>query len=55
MIVLKYDNIKTYDNKIIYDDMIILKVTKKNGFHPLFKRYIFQKTTGGGGIPLLAF
>ena len=29
---------------------IILKVTKKQGFHPLFRRYIFQKTTGEGQI-----
>ena len=27
-----YDNIKSY---------------KKAGFHPLFRRYIFRKTTGG--------
>ena len=27
--------------------MIILNVTKKTGFHPLFRRYIFRKTTGG--------
>ena len=26
--------------------MIILKVTKKTGFDPLFRRYIFCKTTG---------
>ena len=25
---------------------IILKVTKKPRFHPLYRRYIFQKTTG---------
>ena len=35
--------------------IIILKVTKKAGFHPLFRRYISGKTTedrggkGGGG------
>ena len=28
--------------------MIILKVTKKSGFHPPFRRYVFRKTTGGG-------
>ena len=28
--------------------MIILKVTKKSRFYPLFRRYIFRKTTGGG-------
>ena len=27
--------------------MIILKVAKKTGFHPLFRRYAFRKTTGG--------
>ena len=30
--------------------MIILKVTKKTGFRPLFRRYIFLKTTWGGQI-----
>ena len=25
--------------------MIILTVTKKTGLHPLFRKYIFQKTT----------
>ena len=30
--------------------MIILKVTKKSGFHPPFRRYVFRKTTGGGQI-----
>ena len=29
--------------------MIILKVTKKPGFYPPFRRYIFRKTTGGRG------
>ena len=29
--------------------MIILKVTKKARFHPIFRRYIFRKTTGAGG------
>ena len=29
--------------------MIISKVTKKTGFHPLFTRYIFRKTTEGEG------
>ena len=29
---------------------IILKVTKKPVLHHLYKRYIFQKTTGGGQI-----
>ena len=29
---------------------IILKVTKKQGFQALFRRCIFQKTTGGGQI-----
>ena len=28
--------------------MIILKVTKKPGFHPFFRRCIFRKTTGEG-------
>ena len=27
--------------------MMNLKVKKKTGFHPLFWRYTFQKTTGG--------
>ena len=27
--------------------MITLKFTKKTGFHPLFRRYLFWKTTGG--------
>ena len=27
--------------------MILLKVTKKPGFHPLFRKYIFQQTTEG--------
>ena len=26
-----------------------IKSHKKPGFHPLFKRYSFRKTTGGGG------
>ena len=26
---------------------IILKATKKTGIHPLYRRYIFQRTTGG--------
>ena len=26
-----------------------LKSHKKSGFYPLFRRYIFRKTTGGGG------
>ena len=30
--------------------MIILKVTKKTGFHPLLRRCIFRKTTGVGQI-----
>ena len=31
--------------------MIILKVAKNQAaFHPLFRRYIFLKTTGGGQI-----
>ena len=33
-----------------------IKIHKKTGFQPLFRRYIFRKTTGGGGganlIPL---
>ena len=28
--------------------MIILKITKKPGLHPLSRRCIFGKTTGGG-------
>ena len=28
---------------------IILKVTKKPGIQPLFRRYNFRKTTKGGG------
>ena len=27
-----------------------IKSHKKPGFHPLFKRYSFRKTTGGGGV-----
>ena len=33
---MPYDNIKSH---------------KKTGFHPLFRGYIFQKTTVGGQIP----
>ena len=33
-----------------YDDIIIL-VYKKQGFHPLFRRYIFGKTTGVSNWP----
>ena len=29
--------------------MINIKSHKKKRFHPLFRRYIFRKTTGGGG------
>ena len=33
-----------------------IKSHKKPGFHPLFRKYIFQKTTGGeGGIYLQPF
>ena len=28
--------------------MIILRVTQKTGFNPLFRRYIFEKTTEEG-------
>ena len=30
--------------------MTILKVTKKTGFHPLFRRYCFRKTRGESQI-----
>ena len=33
----------TYDN---------IKSHKKPAFHPLFRGYIFRKTTGGGGVKL---
>ena len=32
--------------------MMKLKATKKTGFQPLFRRYIFGKTIGGGGLNL---
>ena len=32
--------------------MIMLKVTKKTGFHSLFRKIIFGKTTGGNQITL---
>ena len=34
-----------FRERAIYDKF---KSHKKLGFHPLFRRYIFQKTTGGG-------
>ena len=31
--------------------MILLKVTKKTGFHALSRKHIFEKTTGGDEPP----
>ena len=38
----------TFSGKMLL--MIILKVTKNPGFHPLFRRYIFWETTMGGNL-----
>ena len=35
-----------------FSGKMCLKGHKKPGFHPVFRRYIFRNTTGGGGVNL---
>ena len=41
---MKIANIEIFRKDVTYDN---IKSRKKTGFHPLFKGYIFGKTTGG--------
>ena len=41
-----------FKNDVTYGN---IKTHKKTGFHPLIRRYIFGKTTGGFGVILVIF